>query len=391
MSATISSIGSSIGHIRDVRRTTGSPSPWLSTLTYSSRAVAPMSAVDLDTLAQAARSRNRIEGITGMVIYDEGCFFQWLEGPAEGLARVWQSVSHDARHTDLEVLGNQQTRTRFFGDWDMKLCSRSPRVPSMATTAAVPTAARSALLAVAGSVLIPRLVAKHPAARPALPDVDARAARLARLLIAADPEAAHALIADKLAEVASFALACASLFEPVARSLGDLWLTDDCSEFDITLGLCRLQTSIRSLSAGAARHVVLGSPVVLIAPQPGEMHWLGAALGGEAMWRAGWDVHTEFPPTDDALQALVSETWFDALDLSLSAAFRREHWLPRMTETIARARVASRNPKLIVSAGGRIFSESSGTAVHVGADMNCTTALQCMPAIQQQRGRAGFA
>jgi hypothetical protein len=126
--------------------------------------------------------------------------------------------------------------------------------------------------------------------------------------------------------------------------------------------------------------------VVLIAPQPGEVHLLGAALDAEVMWRAGWDVRTGFPPTDEALQALVSGTWFDALDLSLSAAFRREHWLPRMTETIARARGASRNPKLLVSASGRIFLESNGNRAHVGADLNCATALQCMPLILRLGG-----
>ena len=127
--------------------------------------------------------------------------------------------------------------------------------------------------------------------------------------------------------------------------------------------------------------------MVLIAPQPGEVHLLGAALDAEVMWRAGWDVRPEFPRTDEALQALVSNTWFDALALSLSASFWREHWLSRMTETIAGARGASRNPKLIVSVGGRMFSESNGSTVQVGADLNCATALQCVPAILQVRGR----
>lgn len=380
----MSSTVSSIGRTQAGGRSTSSPSPWLATLTYRSRAVAPMSAMDLNALAQTAQTRNRAEGITGMVIYDEGRFFQWLEGPADGLERVWQSVSHDSRHTDIEVVGQAMTQVRSFGDWNMKLCTRNALAETATTKTPVPV--RSALLAVVGSVLIPELSAKHVAVQAALPSADARAIELARLLLAADPDASHDLIASVLG-TCSFALACVSLFEPAARSLGDLWLADDCNEFEVTLGLCRLQTSIRRLSAGVERDYAPGSPVVLIAPQPGEVHLLGAALDAEVMWRAGWDVHPEFPATDEALQALVSDTWFDALDLSLSAAFRREHWLPRMSETIVKVRGASRNPKLIVSAGGRLFSESNGRRVQVGADLNCVTAIECMPAILQLRGR----
>lgn len=382
MSATVSSAGRS----RVASQATGSHAPWLSTLTYRSRAVMPMSADELNALAQAAQARNRSEGITGMVIYDEGRFFQWLEGPVAGLQRVWHSVSHDSRHTDIEVLSEALTQRRCFGDWTLKLHSRGARAPRIVTTTPAPASAPTAVLAVTGSVSMSQC-AQHAAIEPAPIKVDARATELARLLIAIDADAAHALIADGHASAGSFALACTCLFEPAARSLGDLWQDDVCSEFEVALGLGRLQTSIRLLGAGVERDPAPGSPVVLIAPQPGEVHLLGAALDAEVMWRAGWDVRPEFPRTDEALQALVSNTWFDALALSLSASFWREHWLPRMTETIARARGASRNPKLIVSVGGRMFSESNGSAVQVGADLNCATALQCVPAILRLRGR----
>jgi hypothetical protein len=267
----------------------------------------------------------------------------------------------------------------------MKLSSRSSRTPKAAVTTAVAVPASSARLTVVGSVLFSQLAASHSAVRSVPADVTARAAELARLLLAAEPDAAHALIGELLADAGPFALSGARWFEPTAQRLGDLWLDDHCNEFEVTLGLCRLQTSIRCLAARAEREHAAGSPVALIAPQPGEVHLLGAALHAEVMWRAGWDVHAEFPSTDGALQRLVSDTWFDVLDLSLSAAFRREHWLRRMSRTIARGRSASRNPKLIVSASGRMFSESNGSEAQVGADLHCATALQCMPSIRRLR------
>jgi hypothetical protein len=63
------------------------------------------------------------------------------------------------------------------------------------------------------------------------------------------------------------------------------------------------------------------------------------------------------------------------LDLSLSAAFRREHWLPRLTKTIDAARHASRNPTLVVVVGGRVFAEHVALGAQVGADAASTTAL----------------
>jgi hypothetical protein len=120
---------------------------------------------------------------------------------------------------------------------------------------------------------------------------------------------------------------------------------------------------------------------VLVAPQPGENHLLGAALDAEMLWQAGWDMHARFPESDAALQALLAETWFDALDLSLSTAFRREHWLPRITRTIAQARRASRNPALVVVVGGRLFGEERTAGQHVGANLCSASATHTVPLV----------
>ena len=395
---------------------TADRSTWLSTLTYRSRAVAPMSELELHRLLRAAQIRNRAEGITGLVIYDSGRFFQWLEGPAEGLARVWDSVSRDPRHTGIEILGNQPTAERFFGDWDLKLSNRgapagteaddTPRdnfdipeelidsfyltpeaapallarlsplalVPKQAAAATHRT--QSALLSLVQTVVIPKLIELHVPAPRGFAGPISQVDELVRLLIGAEPDAAAALIVQLQARASSIKFLLASVFEPAARSLGDLWQADDCSEFDVTLGLCRLQTALRHICIGAARTALVLPPAVLVVPQPGEAHMLGAALDSELLWQAGWDTHAEFPATDGALDALLAGTWFDALDLSLSAAFRREHWLPRLAETIAHARTASRNPALVVVVGGRIFGEPGGTGLRVGADASCSSSAQ---------------
>jgi hypothetical protein len=95
----------------------------LATVVYRSRAVAPLPDQDLQHLIRSAQSRNQREAITGVVLYDNSHFFQWLEGPADGVARVMDSILGDARHTDLEVLTRRTAATRRFKDWDMKLAA----------------------------------------------------------------------------------------------------------------------------------------------------------------------------------------------------------------------------------------------------------------------------
>jgi hypothetical protein len=103
---------------------------------------------------------------------------------------------------------------------------------------------------------------------------------------------------------------------------------------------------------------------------------LGAQLDAELLWQAGWDTHREFPATDHELHVVLSQTWFDVLDLSLSPALQRRDWLSSMAETISGARAASLNPALTVLVGGRVFFDHRELSASVGADASTMSALQ---------------
>ena len=228
------------------------------------------------------------------------------------------------------------------------------------------------------ALVLPELFARHGHVRRFLPPVSTTVERLAKLLVATDPAPAEAMIRRLYARAGSLAPLCATVLEPAARALGDLWRADVCGQLAVTLGLGRLQATIRQLTAETAPVGKLGLPVVLVAPQPGEPHMLGAALDAELLWQAGWETHQEFPATEDALQATLADTWFDVLDLALSPAMVREDSLPRMAETIAGARAASKNPALTVVASGRAFFAECEACTTVGADASTTSALQAV-------------
>jgi hypothetical protein len=233
--------------------------------------------------------------------------------------------------------------------------------------------------------IIPRLFVKPTMPRARAPrETDPRSIELARLLIATDPDEASDLIERRLACEKSPSALLTGLFEPTARCLGDLWSNDECSEFEVTIGLCQLQSAMRRLSfdrLAPMTHAAQRS--VLVVPQPGEPHLFCAALNAEALRQADWNTHCEFPDSDHALKELVANGWYDAIDLSLSPALRREHWLPRMTETLRLVRRTSRNPAITIVVSGRVFAERPEIGEQVGADAACGSASQIEAMIQR--------
>jgi len=212
---------------------------------------------------------------------------------------------------------------------------------------------------------------------------------LASLLIEVDASSAFALVEASLYRFVSLGSLATDLLEPAARDLGDLWQSDDCTEIDVTLGLSRLQAIAREFGLGAPRLRARHPPVVLVAPQPGETHMLGAVLDAEMLWQAGWSPRVEFPSSSSALDMLVASTWIDVVDLSLSTSFQRDDRLAQIGKTIASARLASLNPDVAVVVSGRVFSdlakmnESAATGRRIGADGTFGSAAQAQSAILQ--------
>lgn len=401
------------------------PGARVSTVTYRSRMVAPMSELELHRLARAAQLRNRAEAVTGLMVYDRGWVFQQLEGPSVGLARIWASIRADRRHAGIEVLGDAPIDARHFQDWDLKLSVhgaqaglgqqgiseappelisrlyRGERPADLPVSAWLPALqgpgqllaaadalrlSRAALSDLIATVIVPRLCAARPMPGTHAPSL---AAALAALLIASDATAAFTLVKAAAHRYGSLGTLATYLLEPAARELGDFWQSDDCSEIEVTLGLLRLQAIAREFGIGTPRLTALLPPVVLVAPQPGEAHMLGAALDAEMLWHAGWNPRVDFPSSSRALDALVANTWIDALDLSLSTSFQRDHRLAQVEQTISSARLASLNPDMVVVVSGRIFSECpeagdrAASGRHLGADATFGSASQAESAILQ--------
>jgi methanogenic corrinoid protein MtbC1 len=393
----------------------GSP---LSSIVYRSRSKTPLRLPALRELVRLAQERNQMEAVTGLLVYDFPCFYQWLEGPEDSLQRIVHSIRRDPRHTEVEILSAKPIEDRVFTGWDMKLATRDAdlsvlrrdilfplletvrelrRHPDAAPTLlktlaphqqtarrdsvrkpAIKTQPAAVLENLIRGNVIPELLLRHGAAALIAPPLilEKQSVELAGLLLAANPDSALNLIHGQIGRHRSAVPLFATLLEPAARRLGDLWQADLCSEFDMTIALSYLQSAVRLLGTEflQAPLNLANAPHVLVVPLPGELHSLGATLDSEAMWHEGWSPQSEFPNDNAALQKLLKADWFDVLDLTLSVALQRQHWLPRMAETVRLARRASRNQDLIVMVGGRIFADEAAAGSSVAANAHHATA-----------------
>lgn len=89
---------------------------------YCSRAAADVDADVVDRIIETSRRNNPARGITGLLVFGSGIFFQWLEGPRESVVGLMERIEKDPRHHGVVVLdSDEEVRERVFADWDMEL------------------------------------------------------------------------------------------------------------------------------------------------------------------------------------------------------------------------------------------------------------------------------
>ncbi|MBL3688316.1 BLUF domain-containing protein [Leucobacter zeae] len=91
----------------------------LSALIYASDAIGSAGEPELEEILAQARARNERLGITGILLYRDGRFVQYLEGPAEAVREVFASISADPRHERVRVLLDSPVESRRFTSWTM--------------------------------------------------------------------------------------------------------------------------------------------------------------------------------------------------------------------------------------------------------------------------------
>jgi hypothetical protein len=96
--------------------------PLLHNVVYCSRATEGVDDAAVQRIIETARRWNPVQGITGLLVFGSGIFFQWLEGPRDNVTQLMANIKADPRHQDVVPLSAvEEVRERLFPDWDMEL------------------------------------------------------------------------------------------------------------------------------------------------------------------------------------------------------------------------------------------------------------------------------
>ena len=91
-------------------------------LVYCSQVTPGVDSADVDAIIAASRRRNAVLGITGILVFGSGVFFQWIEGPKAEVMQLVELIESDRRHEMMVTLStDEEVRERIFPSWDMEL------------------------------------------------------------------------------------------------------------------------------------------------------------------------------------------------------------------------------------------------------------------------------
>jgi hypothetical protein len=86
---------------------------------YVSLAVRPLREDELVALLETSRRNNALTGITGLLLYKDGNFMEFLEGSREEVCALLETIRLDPRHRNMIVLLQQEQPGREFPEWSM--------------------------------------------------------------------------------------------------------------------------------------------------------------------------------------------------------------------------------------------------------------------------------
>lgn len=88
-------------------------------IVYASAAVRLLSESEIVELLEVSQANNAREGVTGMLLYNDGNFIQVIEGPDTAVLDLYDKISRDGRHQNIVLLGKDPITERQFPKWSM--------------------------------------------------------------------------------------------------------------------------------------------------------------------------------------------------------------------------------------------------------------------------------
>lgn len=89
-------------------------------LAYSSIAVPDLDTESLESIMLSAINHNATRQITGSLIFQDGIFFQVLEGDEREVLELVEKIKKDDRHKEFQIAWTTEVENRRFDMWSMR-------------------------------------------------------------------------------------------------------------------------------------------------------------------------------------------------------------------------------------------------------------------------------
>lgn len=95
-------------------------------LIYVSTSAKFLNDAELKELLAQSRINNSKAGITGILLYNKGTFFQVLEGEEDHVQITFEKIKNDPRHKSIIIMKRGNLSRRNFPDWSMGFTTTAP-------------------------------------------------------------------------------------------------------------------------------------------------------------------------------------------------------------------------------------------------------------------------
>lgn len=91
----------------------------LSCLVYTSFRKPNCDDNEIQNILQACKTNNKPKGITGVLLYSDKRFLQYLEGDENEIKRLYDKIKGDSRHAAVTQRDFKPIQQRLFPSWEM--------------------------------------------------------------------------------------------------------------------------------------------------------------------------------------------------------------------------------------------------------------------------------
>ena len=88
-------------------------------LIYKSQCTGDITPEIIDDILMSAQRFNKRHGITGILLFSENMFMQFIEGVPHDIDRVYQNICDDPRHRSIQLLYIGYSDERAYPEWVM--------------------------------------------------------------------------------------------------------------------------------------------------------------------------------------------------------------------------------------------------------------------------------